>query len=342
MDKKSPIPVLTCALVKSTTLIGTTLDDFTIVPFEGKGKGEFLVPHKKALDVLMGEKGPLTIECLETGSEKDKNLARKVKFTVGAVELEFDTQSQANFPQIPEPGKTTLALDGETVKTLTDRTRFAVSAEASRYTLQATLVKVVNGKTVMVATDGHRLSYVTGPSEGKLKDTLIRPATMDWVRKNCSDKIAVGADENFITICTGNGTIIAKKQSGQFPNYEAVMPTKNGIALGFASADHFSNILKRIAKCADERSRAIRLKVTDDSVTISASSLENGSAKADVQCSISGLNGHPVEIGFCADYILDFLNVVKKGEFKIALKDSQSAGLFEVDNFKHVVMPMRI
>ena len=348
VPRKSTIPVLSYARVQDATLVGTDLDVTTIVPFEGKGKGDFLIPHKQTLDVLTGETGNLVLEFHDTignvKSGKAEEGRRFVKLTVGDINFEFESLSVANFPQIPKQADAVLTIDGAALKTMLERTDFAISNEESRYTLNATLLKASKGKVTMVATNGHRLSHVTGKGTGAIEDTLLLPTATRWVYKNCRGEVSIGLDENTHTIRTESGTILSKKVTGQFPNFEAVMPRGNTIITGFKSAKKFDNILKRIMKCSDERSGAIKLLAGETTTTISASSLERGSAKADVECNTLGLpgKGAALQMGFNGEYISDFLKVIPEGEFTLSLKDAQSAGMLQVDGFKYILMPMRI
>ena len=344
---KISIPVLSYVMVKDASIIGTDLDTTTIVPFEGKGKGSFLIPYKQTLDALAGEAGDLVLEFHDTIGEKSggkEDGRRFVKLTVGAVEFEFATLSTANFPQVPKQADSTLVIDGPTLETMLARTDISISNEQSRYTLNATLLKASNGKVTMVATDGHRLSLVTGKGDGTMDDTLIAPAATRWLRKNCGGDVSIGVDENTHTIKTQNGTIIARKITGQFPKYEQVMPPNNKIVATFNSPEKFSDILKRVVKCSDERSGAVKLLAAESKTTLSASSTDRGSAKADIPCVTVGLPAHSaaLQMWFNGEYILDFLKVIDEGQFTLALKDRESAGVFEVKDFKYIIMPMRI
>jgi len=58
--------------------------------------------------------------------------------------------------------------------------------------------------------------------------------------------------------------------------------------------------------------------------------------------------GPDLEIGFNAQYLLDFLRVISQDRVEFQLKDQKSAGELRpagdtvVDQYRYVVMPMRI
>jgi DNA polymerase-3 subunit beta len=335
------IPILGYARVQNATVIGTTLDVFTIVKFEGKGQGDFLIHPRRAIDVLSGEKGPLVIEFHDTNEPRGE---RKVKLKVGTLEFTLPTLAVENFPHMPEPIKTTLAIDGAALKTMIDRTRIAVSADESRYTINGTLLSTENGTVTMVATDGHRMSVVTAPGEGELENVILSKSTTEWLRNNCRGKVQIGRDTSGNIISTDTGIVISKTLSGQFPNYQAVIPTKSSVSVRFSSSKTAAAFLKRACKCASRESGTIKLFLEKgkQEVVILAESLERGSARVPVPAAIENMQTTGMTIGFCGEFILDFLAVLPDQEFTLSLTKADMAGMFEVENFKYIVMPMRL
>lgn len=339
--KKTTVPILSFARIKNTEIIGTDLDVATIVPFKGEGTADFLIPYRQALSVLTGETGPLTLQYFETAESND-SMSHEVKMTVGAIEFKLPSRSVKNFPMTPELSEPMLTLDGALLKKAIERIAISVSGEESQYTLNATLLKSVGGNVIMVSTDGHRMSYVT-VGEGSINESLLRPSATNWLLNNCKGQVSIGFNEYTHTIRTETGTILSKKVSGVFPSYDAVMPRENKVTVKFSSPKELAGLLKRVAKCADERSGAIKLAVTSGSVELSASSSERGSAKASLSVYTEGFSPKDwMVVGFNSGYIEDFLKVIDEGEFVLRLKDPQSSGLFEAQNIRYVVMPMRM
>ena len=99
-----------------------------------------------------------------------------------------------------------------------------------------------------------------------------------------------------------------------------------------------------MAQFADERSRAVRLRLEKGELKISASSTEAGESEDSIEAPYTG---EPLTIGFNAQYLVEFLKAAGTSEVRLELKDSQSAGQFrpaEGDDYKYryIVMPMRI
>ena len=116
------------------------------------------------------------------------------------------------------------------------------------------------------------------------------------------------------------------------------------------SKDEIKGAIERVAQFADERSRAIRVQFTAGEVKVFSSALETGESEESVPSEYSGPD---LEIGFNAQYLLDFLRAVPQDHVAFALKDQKSAGELQPagcraaktgrqEQYRYVVMPMRI
>jgi DNA polymerase-3 subunit beta len=314
---------------------------WTISTFQGSGKGEFLIPYKPAMDVLSGETGPLEIDY--TSPKKSKNPKESVdghtvKLSVGGCEFTLNTMNITNFPQTPDAAPAALTIGGKEFRTLLDHVLFAISKEEYRYTLNGALLTTARDVVRLIATDGHRLSLAELPMEGvKEFKALIPNCGLDYLKARSNGKVEIGTDQENATFYTGNVTMIVRLLKGQFPNYEAVMPTELPIT---AKVDgNITKNLAKVAKCADERSGAVKFSfLVGEQSFISAESTERGKAKAPLMVISDGA----VVIGLNANYILEFLKVAGDAQVEIGLRDPESAVMFSTENRKYVVMPMRM
>src|SRR5512146_1502365 len=140
-------------------------------------------------------------------------------------------------------------------------------------------------------------------------------------------------------------TTSTRKLSGQFPNFEAVMPRDN-TRFAVVRASELAASIQRVAQFADERSGAIRLRLEGNELRISANSTESGESEDTIDTPYSG---DPILVGFNSVYILDFLKALgNEGEVRLEFKDSQSAGQMRPEDpdaeyrYRYVLMPMRI
>ena len=141
----------------------------------------------------------------------------------------------------------------------------------------------------------------------------------------------------------GQRLLTSRQLSGQFPNFEAVLPKDNSKSISL-HGDELAAAISRVAQFADERSRAVRIRLEKGELKLSASSTETGESEDSLE---TDYNGEALTIGFNAQYIIDFLKAAGHGDVRLELKDPQSAGQLrpaesEDYKYRYIVMPMRI
>jgi DNA polymerase-3 subunit beta len=244
-----------------------------------------------------------------------------------------------------------IKIPAAVLRSMISKTGFAIASEESRYTLNGALMVLKPESITMVATDGHRLAHVERVGEkfegvsGEMK-TLIPKKAMDELKSLLDSDIETidfAKDESTLFFRVGPRLLTSRQLTGQFPNYEAVLPKdiSKSIAL---HGEELGAAIARVAQFADERSRAVRLRLEKGELKISASSTETGESEDSLEVAY---DGEPMAIGFNAQYLMDFIKATGSGEVKLELKDSQSAGQLrpaegEDYKYRYIVMPMRI
>lgn len=255
------------------------------------------------------------------------------------------------FPEVASFKSAPVRFPASFFKTFIDRTIFAITLEESRYTLSGAKFVLNKSGAKMITTDGHRLAYIErkdlGASAPKDEiDVLIPRKTLAELTKlttSFDGEIGLGADENHIYFEVGPRLLISRTLTGQFPNYEMVIPKTNDKKADFDSAS-LGQAIRRVALMADDRSHAIRFHLTPGSLHISSQTAEEGEARETVT---TGYEGEETEIGFNAAYLQDFLNVMSDGTVSFEFKDGNSQAQIRPSDddgyeYKYVVMPMRI
>jgi DNA polymerase-3 subunit beta len=167
---------------------------------------------------------------------------------------------------------------------------------------------------------------------------------MALLQEDGTEYLEFAEDEATLFFRTGTRLLTARKLTGQFPNYEAVLPRENNKVI-IMRCDDITSAILRVSQFADERSGAIRLKLDNNELHLLANSNEMGEAEDVIE---TAYQSDPLTIGFNSQYLLDFLKAASTPEVQLELKDAQSAGLLRPhengDEFKYryVVMPMRI
>lgn len=361
VERKITIPILAHVLLEADEgLLSLTTTDLelslrTQCPARVKKTGAATVPAKKLLDLVrllpdeeirfrMQENFWVQVIC-----------ERKSYRLVGL--------AKDNFPALPEPPPALARVPARLLADLVAQTVFAIADEENRYTLNGALFILRPEAIVAVATDGHRLALVE--AEHKFNDPALREEVRVLIPKKALQEISrlvpteedarveFTRDTNHIFLrFPGGRLLIARLLTGQFPNYEAVLPRENHRVIVVDSGE-FAAALRRVAQLADERLQAVKLVFSADEVEISASSQEYGEA-SEVFSVESASNGpaskgearDPLTIGFNVKFLLDFLGVVS-GPVRIELKDEQSAAQLrpveeESLRYRYIVMPMRI
>jgi DNA polymerase-3 subunit beta len=353
VERKTTIPILSNFLIEADgdllNITATDLDQAIRTSTEVKVKkpGACTIPARKLYDyVKLLPDGDISIKLLDN---------HWVQIRCGRSNTKMVGMARANYPQVPEfPSVAATSITAASLKTLIARTIFAISNEESRYTLNGALLILKAESLAMVATDGHRLSYVEKPNEvlegisGEKRVLIPRKALQELqqlLSVSEAEKVEFADDEHTLFFRVGHRTLSTRKLSGQFPNFEAVMPRDNTKFAVVRNSELAAGI-QRVAQFADERSGAIRMKLEGNELRISSNSAESGESEDTIDTPYSG---DPITVGFNSTYILDFLKALgNEGEVRLEFKDSQSAGQMRPEDpeaeykYRYVLMPMRI
>lgn len=351
VERKTTIPILSNYLFEAAgdklSLTATDLDLSlrTSCNVKVKKEGSCTIPARKLYDyVRLLPDADITIKLLEN---------HWVSIRCGRSNTKMVGMARSNFPSLPVfPTAGVVKIPPQVLRGMIARTGFAIANEESRYTLNGALMVLKPESITMVATDGHRLAHVERAGQkfegvsGEMK-TLVPKKAMDELKvlldSTDSDSIEFAKDDSTLFFRIGPRLLTSRQLTGQFPNFEAVLPKDNNKSIAL-HGDELSSAISRVAQFADERSRAVRLKLEKGELKLSASSTETGESEDSLEIEY---NGDTLTIGFNAQYILDFLKASGSGEVKLELKDAQSAGQLrpgdgEDYKYRYIVMPMRI
>ncbi|MBV9927754.1 MAG: DNA polymerase III subunit beta [Acidobacteria bacterium] len=350
VEKKNTIPALSNILIESVgegtiRITGTDLDVTLRCETEAdiKTQGSMCVGARKLFEIAR------VLPDAPVSFRKEENNWATVKcersnFRIAGIDRD-------NFPEVPIFKSAPVKLPASVFKALIDRTIFAITLEESRYTLSGAKFMLDKSGAKMVTTDGHRLAYVERKDLGagagaESIDVLIPRKTLAELTKLTSSfegEIGLGADENHIYFEVGPRLLISRTLTGQFPNYEMVMPKANDKKAEFDSVS-LGQAIRRVALMADDRTHAVRFHLKSGSLDISAQTSEEGDARETVTTEYAG---DETEIGFNAAYLQDFLNVLSDGNVSFEFKDGNSQAQLRPASddgydYRYVVMPMRL
>ena len=347
VERRNTIPILSNVLIEATSegtlrLMATDLDLQIVEVVEAaiEQPGAITVSAHTLFDIARK---------LPEGSQVQLSAADgKMLVVAGRARFNLQTLPKDDFPMIAEGElPTRFELPAETLKQLIDKTRFAISTEETRYYLNGIFFHVQDDVLKAAATDGHRLARVTiarpDGAEG-MPDIIIPRKCVGELRKLLDEvdgSVGISLSSTKIRFGLGTAILTSKLIDGTFPDYNRVIPTANDKLLKL-DPKSFMEGVDRVATIASEKTRAVKMALDRDKITLSVTSPENGTAAEEV----SGDYSSPgFEIGFNARYLLDILGQIDGDMVEVHLADAAAPTLIR-ENDKaaalYVLMPMRV
>ena len=379
VERKSTIPVLSNILIESLgegsiRIVGTDLDVTIRCDAEAdiKKPGAMCVQARKLFDIVR------TLSDGDVHFKKEEN--EWVEMKAGRAKFRLAGVNKEQYPEIPIFKSAPMKLSADVFNYFIQNTAFAITNETSRFTLSGAKFVIDGERARMVTTDGHRLAFIEktldAKTDAKMDALIPKKALLELVKISRSESgdVSFGEDQNHIYFETGGRLLITRKLTGNFPNYEMVMPKDNDKKVVFDLSD-MKNAVRRISLMADERNRSIRVTVRDGEVEVTAQSSEEGEGAEVVPADYTG---EEVMLGFNHQYLQEFLNNVgalesasvsdaaeeggSNGEgaatarakdtgtptrISFEFKDSNAATQIRIDgetayDYKYIVMPLRI
>src|SRR5687767_15096742 len=354
VQRRNTMPILSNVLIEASEegnlrLMATDLDlqINETVPANVSQAGATTVSSHTLFDI---------VRKLPEGSQVELTAGEgKMQVNAGRARFNLATLPRDDFPVIAESDlPTAFELPAATLRQIIDKTRFAISTEETRYYLNGIFLHVSEGEgpagaslLKAAATDGHRLARVTVPRpEGAqgMPDVIIPRKCVAELRKLLDElegTVQISLSETKVRFGLGNAILTSKLIDGTFPDYSRVIPTANDKLLRIDPRS-FEEGVDRVATIASEKTRAVKMALDRDRVTLSVTSPENGTAAEEVP---GDYNADGLEIGFNARYLLDILGQIEGDIVEVHLADAAAPTLLR-ENDKaaalYVLMPMRV
>ena len=350
VERKTTIPILANVLVNAENgelgIVATDLEIGlkSVCPVKMTTAGAVTLPAKRLYEI---------VRALPDKEIKFKRGdANWVTVTCGTSRFRIAGLPQEDFPALPELKGKLIHIPAAVVSKLIERTIFAISTEDSKYTLSGALMVLKPGSITMVATDGHRLAHVERPEpleevSEEIRVLVPKKAMGELVRMISespeNDMIGFARDDNHLFFDLGKRLLVSRMLTGQFPNFEAVLP-RNNDRIFTLDREEITAAIKRVAILSDERSRTVKLAIANGSLEITASHSDLGEAHESIEIDYQQ---EGLQVGFNYQYLLDFLATSEAPQVNFEFKDSESAaqlrGVPSTEyNYRYVVMPIRI
>jgi len=279
---------------------------------------------------------------------------RTGRLTVEAGRSNFSlaTLPREDFPVMASSEYTSnFAAKAGDLKRLFEKSKFAISTEETRYYLNGVYMHVAeseNGRVLRcVATDGHRLARVDATLPAGAEDmpgVIVPRKTVGELRKLLDEdeqQIAISVSETKVRFATPEISLTSKVIDGTFPDYTRVIPTGNTKRLE-VDANDFAKAVDRVATVSSERSRAVKLAIEEDKLTLSVNAPDSGNATEEL---VVAYGDEKLEIGFNAKYLLEIASQIDRENAVFLFNTAGDPALVREGNDTsavYVVMPMRV
>ncbi|WP_419807613.1 DNA polymerase III subunit beta [Sphingomonas sp.] len=351
VERRNTIPILSNVLLEATAegalrLMATDLD----------------LQINEQVAAAVDQPGAITVSAhtlfdiarkLPEGAQVSLSAAEgRMTIVAGRARFSLSTLPRDDFPVIAEGElPTRFELPAETLKQIVDKTRFAISTEETRYYLNGIFLHSSEdgGGPVLkaAATDGHRLARVTVPlPEGAagMPDVIVPRKCVAELRKLLDEvdgSVGVSLSASKIRFDLGQAILTSKLIDGTFPDYSRVIPTGNDKILKIDPSSFMEGV-DRVSTIAAEKTKAVKMALDRDKITLSVTSPENGTAAEEVPGEYAAQG---FEIGFNSRYLMDILGQIDGDMVEVHLADAAAPTLIR-ENDKaaalYVLMPMRV
>ena len=346
VEKRHTLPILSNVLIEKEgdrlTLLATDIE-IQIKTSAATVAGEnqsLTVAARKLQDILRAL--PEDVEVTLTLDEK------RLQVKSGRSRFSLQTLPSEDFPRMAhsDGSETRLMLTQRQFKRLLALVQYAMAQQDIRYYLNGLLLVVKGNQVCVVATDGHRLAYASETLDEQfpsIEVILPRKTVLELSRQleENEDTLEIVLTPTQALFRFGSIEFISKLIDGKFPDYERVIP-KGHVILVKLARQNFLQSLLRAKILTNEKTPGVRLMFSNNSLKIIGNNTEREEAQEEIEIDFEG---DTIDIGFNVNYLLDVLNNVPNEQIECHLGDANSSALFQLtdnQNFKYVVMPMRI
>jgi len=331
---------------KKLTVTASDMQTVMITEFEVDSidKGSFTLPARLLLDTLRS----LPEQSIQV-KINEETFGTELVTANGRYKLAGEDSS--GFPRVPQANYDfSIEMDSDMLGSAIKNTIFATSTDDLRPAMTGVCIQVSKDATTFVATDGHRLiryrrKDVKSTSEASF--TLPRKA-LNLLKSSLTGEVVpvkaeFGSSNAFFSF--GHIKMICRLIDDRFPSYESIIPQDNLNKLRIERTELLST-LKRISIYSNKTTHQIRLKISANTLIISAEDLDySNEATEKLSCEY---DGEEMEIGFNAKFLVEMLNNLSVKNISLELSRPNRAGLIipvektENEDTLMLVMPVML
>lgn len=348
VPNRSTLPILSFALFQvddENTIIRSTDLEITVVTKLSatiKETGSAAIPLQPLLEI--------TNEIQDDRITLAVNQQNKIELTTDNGVYDLMGKAPTEFPALPQTdNKKNLGIDSEQMKSIIDRTSFAVSRDEMKPALTGVFIRVADDKLTAVATDGHRLvQYIVKDfkSDDFTGDVIIPRKFLGLFSTFSIDEVQIMVSDNHLVATFGDDTVYTRVIDERFPDYESVIPVDNDKILKINRNDLLGAV-KRVSIFSNKATHQIALHLDEQKTKITTEDPEKAS-RGQEDLLNSQFSGEALVIGYNASYLRDILMHVSDDNVIAKFKTPISATLFypespdENVDLTMLLMPIRL
>lgn len=276
--------------------------------------------------------------------------------TITCKKSEFNIQgiSPNEFPAVPEIEENYhFSMPEKALKNMIRKSVFAVAMNDMKYPIiTGELFEIENGVLKVVATDRHRLAYITQNISDELpKKKFVVPGQtlreMLKILKDEDNQVEISVSSRHAMFDFGSYKMITRLLEGEYMNYYPVLKTPNSIFVNLKSKA-LCDSLERSALVMNEEISSksektpVRLNIAYDKIEISCMT-----GKGQIHDIVDAdLEGEGLEIGFNYRYLLEALRSCEEEnvrlEFSHPLAPCFIRSQKDEENCLYMVSPIRL
>lgn len=350
VEKKQTQPILSNVLIqKNAESISFLTSDMemqiTVISKTENNKGQdfsLTVSAKKLQDI---------IRVLDPDSEvslikKDE----KLQIKSGTSLFNLQSLPSDDYPVITEENETTTAISIQQniFKSLLNNVQYAIAEQDIRYFLNGVLLSITNGELKTVGTDTHRLALsLTEVQFHDINQEVILPrkTVFELIKllEEEDEPIKIEIFPKRVRFSFSNIVLISKVIDGKYPNFNRVIPAQNDKHFDLDRVS-FLHTLQRVSILSNPNVllKGVRLLISKEKLGIICKNNEQEEATDEIAIHY---DNEAIDYSLNITYLLDLLNNVTADTFRFAFASASTSVLITIpgrDDFKYVIMPMRI
>ncbi len=342
---KAVIPILANVLIEAKdNQIIVTATDLTVSLRASLDalvleEGAIALPARRFFQLIRELKAP------ELKIETDSN--HVAVLTSGSSHFRINGLDKGEFPAFPEiKGGKSFSLPSARLKEMFVNTSFAAAKDDTRQVLNGIYMEIDENKVIIVGTDGKKLAKIeqtVESSSGEKQVSIIPLKAVDEMVKlldNESVETTLTLMGDKIALETDKGSLVSKLLSGQFPDYQRVLPDRNSMHKMHLHKEELMTLLKQVSLFTSEASHSVKLTFESGELKLQAINSEIGEGKVNMPVDY---HEEKLDIAFNPHYFIDILRHCKDETVSFGITDSFNPGsITDTSEAHYVLMPMRL